>query len=135
MGEWYEYRLAAYKLGKLELDELISVGVDDFFAGIRISKEESLELNGVQVDRNKYPSLQQNAAQVKDKACILPKPLIITVNINGHPAQALLNSGSLGDFMSTSLTDQLKVKLETLEVPLPVQLAVQGLRSRVNSCT
>ena len=135
LGEWYEYRLAAYKLGKLELDELISVGVDDFFVGIRISEEESLELNGVQVDRNKYPSLQRNAAQVKDKACILPKPLIITVNINGHPAQALLDSGSLGDFMSTSLTDQLKVQLETLEVPLLVQLAVQGSRSHVNSCT
>jgi len=36
--------------------------------------------------------------------------------------------------MSTSLADQLKVKLETLEAPLPVQLVVQGSRTRVNSC-
>ena len=134
LGEWYEYRLATYELGNLEFDEKITSYVDDFFAGIKISEDEPLELNGVQVDRNKYPTLQRNAARVKDKARILPKPLIITVSINGHPARALLDSSSLGDFMSTSLADQLKVKLETLEVPLPVQLAVQGSRSRVNSC-
>jgi hypothetical protein len=134
LGEWYEYRLATYELGNLDLDEKISSYVDDFFAGIKISEDEPLELNGVQVDRNKYPMLQRNAARVKDKARILPKPLIITVSINGHPARALLDSGSLGDFMSTSLADQLKVKVETLETPLPVQLAVQGSRTRVNSC-
>ena len=131
LGEWYEYRLATYELGELELDETISSYIDDFFTGIKVSEEQPLELNGVQVDRTKYPMLQRNAAQVKDKGRILPKPLVITVNINGHLAR---DSGSLGDFMSTSLADQLKVKLETLEAPLPVQLAVQGSRTRVNSC-
>jgi hypothetical protein len=97
------------------------------------TKEERVELNGAQVDRNKYPTLQRNAAQVKDKARILPKPLIVTVNINGHLARALLDSGSLGDFMSTNLADQLNVNTEWLEVPLTVQLAVQGSRSRSNS--
>ena len=29
--------------------------------------EEAIELAGIQVDRNKYPALQQNAAQVKGK--------------------------------------------------------------------
>ncbi|KIM36975.1 hypothetical protein M413DRAFT_77523, partial [Hebeloma cylindrosporum] len=127
LGEWYEYRLASYESDKLDLDE----DIGDISPGVC---EEPLELNGVQVDRNKYPTLQRNAARVNDKARILPKPLIITVNINGHPARALLDSGSLGDFMSTSLADQLKVKLVPLEVPLSVQLAVQGSRTRVNSC-
>ena len=86
------------------------------------------------MDRNKYPTIQQNAAQVNNRACVLPKPLIITVNIDGHPAQALLDSGSLGDFISSSLADQLKVKMETVATPLPVQLAVQGSRTHVNSC-
>jgi hypothetical protein len=35
-------------------------------------------------------------------------------------------------FMSTTLTDQLKVKRIVLEKPLPLQLAVQGSRSKIN---
>jgi hypothetical protein len=94
--------------------------------------DSAVQLSGVQVDRNKYPALQRNAVQVKGKARVLPKPLIVTVNINGHPARALLDSGSLGDFMSANLADQLEVEKEKLELPLTVQLAVQGSRSRVN---
>ena len=60
---------------------------------------EDLDLAGVQVDRSKYPALQQNAAQVKGKHRVLPKPLVVKVAVNGHPARALLDSGSLGDFI------------------------------------
>ena len=47
---------------------------------------ETLELGhgGVQVDRNKYPSLQQNATQVKNSQRVLPKPIVVKVEINGH---------------------------------------------------
>jgi hypothetical protein len=48
--------------------------------------EDQLELNRVQVDCNKFLALQQNAVQVKDKASILLRPLIITVKIDGHLA-------------------------------------------------
>ena len=95
--------------------------------------EESIELAGIQVDRNKYPALQRNAAQVKGNQRILPKPVIIKVTVNGHPARALLDSGSLGDFMSSTLADQLGVRKTLLDVPLALQLAVQGSRSKVNS--
>ena len=97
--------------------------------------EQNLELGGIQVDRNKYPALQRNAAQVKGNQRILPKPIIIKVTVEGHPARALLDSGSLGDFMSSTLADQLKVKKTTLDVPLALQLAVQGSRSKVNAVT
>ena len=93
----------------------------------------SVELNGVQVDRNKYPFLQRNSAQVKGNIRILPKPIVVRVTINGHPARALLDSGSLGDFLSSTLADQLSIKKEALEFPLSLQLAVQGSRSKVNS--
>ena len=53
--------------------------------------------------------------------------------MNGHPARALLDSGSLGDFMSTTLADQLGVEKTVLETPLALQLAVQGSRSKVNT--
>ena len=92
-----------------------------------------MELGGVQVDRNKYPSLQRNAVQVKGNQRILPKPIIVKVDINGRPARVLLDSGSLGDFISSTLADQLAVKREQLATPLSLQLAVQGSRSKVNS--
>jgi hypothetical protein len=63
---------------------------------------------------------------------MVPKPVVIVIHINRHPARALLDSGSLGDFMSTSLADQLKVCKVALKKPLPLQLAVKGSRSKVN---
>ena len=99
------------------------------------TSEETIELGGIQVDRNKYPTLQRNAAQVKGNQRILPKPIVIKVTVNGHPARALLDSGSLGDFMSSTLADQLGIKKTALDVPLALQLAVQGSRSKVNSVT
>ena len=94
-----------------------------------------LELGGIQVDRNKYPQLQRNAAQVKDKQRVLPKPIVIRVSVNGHPARALMDTGSLGDFISSTLADQLSVKRQTLDTPLSLQLAMQGSRSKVNAVT
>ena len=44
----------------------------------------SVELNGVQVDRNQYPSLQRNSARVKGNQRILPKPIVVKVTINGR---------------------------------------------------
>jgi hypothetical protein len=91
-----------------------------------------LELNRVQVPRGSYAALQRNAAVPKDFTRTVPKPVVIVVHVNGHPARALLDSGSLGDFMSTSLADQLKVQKVMLWKPLSLQLAVQGSRSKVN---
>jgi len=77
--------------------------------------------------------LQRNAAQVKGHHRILPKPIMVKVTINDQPARALLDSGSLGDFMSSTLADQLAMKRSILDAPLSLQLAVQGSRSKVNS--
>ena len=94
----------------------------------------NLELNGVQVPRGTYPAVQRNAASVKASR-VVPKPIVITVKINNHPARALLDSGSLGDFMSSTLADQLKVDRVKLELPLGLQLAIQGSRSKINTGT
>jgi hypothetical protein len=94
-----------------------------------------LSLNGVQVDRNKYVSVQRNAARLKGASeRLLPKPVVIRVNVNGSPMRALVDSGSLGDFISSTAVDQLKLKRTELDKPLGLQLAVQGSRSRINSC-
>ena len=91
-----------------------------------------LELNGQQVEAGTYPAVQRNSAYTRDPSRKIPKPLVIHVMINGHRACALVDSGSLGDFMSSTLAEQLKLKKKQLTTPLPVQLAVQGSRSKVN---
>ena len=91
-----------------------------------------LELNGQQVEAGTYPAVQRNSAYTRDPSRKIPKPLVIHVMINGHRARALVDSGSLGDFMSSTLAEQLKLKKKQLTTPLPVQLAVQGSRSKVN---
>ncbi|KAE9386022.1 hypothetical protein BT96DRAFT_968398, partial [Gymnopus androsaceus JB14] len=83
-----------------------------------------LELNGVQVPRDQYAGLQRNAASVKDPGRKIPRPVVVEVKIDGHPAKALIDSGSLGDFISNTL--------EELKTPLTLQLAVQGSRSKIN---
>ncbi|OSC99262.1 hypothetical protein PYCCODRAFT_1373452, partial [Trametes coccinea BRFM310] len=77
-------------------------------------------------------ALQRNAASARDIRRLIPEPVVVVVNINGHPARALLDSGSLSDFMSAKMAHQLGVKVFELEKPLPVHLAVQGSRAKIN---
>ncbi|KZT21630.1 hypothetical protein NEOLEDRAFT_1073350, partial [Neolentinus lepideus HHB14362 ss-1] len=83
-------------------------------------------------DRVHTHHLERNAARMKDFTRVLPKPLVVVVQINGAPVRALLDSGSLADFVSTTLVDQLHLKTDILVKPLSVQLAVTGSRSKVN---
>ncbi|OAX32782.1 hypothetical protein K503DRAFT_794673 [Rhizopogon vinicolor AM-OR11-026] len=71
-----------------------------------------VELNGQQVMPGAYPAIQRNAAVTCDFKCLIPKPIVIVVHINGRPAWALIDSA--------------------LEKPLTIQLAVQGSWSKVN---
>jgi Retroviral aspartyl protease len=76
-------------------------------------------------------ALEQNVVCVKGADRICLKPIVVVVSINGQSCRALIDSGSFSDFMSTTLADQLKVKLEVLDKPLPLQLAVSGSRGKV----
>ncbi|KAJ3730437.1 hypothetical protein C8R42DRAFT_568408, partial [Lentinula raphanica] len=93
---------------------------------------EAIMVGGVQIPQGEYGALQRNAASVKDPGRKVARPLIIVVRINGQPVKALLDSGSLGDFISTKLADQLTLKKRELTRPLVLQLAVQGSRSKIN---
>ncbi|KAE9383129.1 hypothetical protein BT96DRAFT_844508, partial [Gymnopus androsaceus JB14] len=94
--------------------------------------EFCISLNGVQVPRGTYPAVQRNAAMTKDFSRQIPKPLVVVVKLNGQPARALIDTGSLGDFVSSTFADQLGIRKIELTKPLPLQLAVQGSRSRIN---
>ncbi|KIJ27687.1 hypothetical protein M422DRAFT_271110 [Sphaerobolus stellatus SS14] len=65
--------------------------------------------------------LEQNNSKPKDPTRHVPKPLIITIKINGQPARALVDSGSLLDFVSTTLVDQLKLPTVPFARPQPLQ--------------
>jgi hypothetical protein len=78
---------------------------------------------------------RRNAAVPKDYERLIPNPLIVKVKINGHPANALLDTGSYGDFILSSLADQLRLKHTELNKQIPLQLAVQGLHPKINCGT
>lgn len=63
---------------------------------------------------------------------LVAKPLVVVVTVNGHPVRALVDSGSLGDLISTAVADQLALQREELAEPITLQLAVQGSRSKIN---
>ncbi len=93
---------------------------------------ECLKLNATQAQRGDFTAVQRNSANVQDARRKIPRMLVIVVKVNGHPCRALIDTGSMGDFISTTIVDQLGLKRIVLSVPLPLQMAVQGSRSKIN---
>ena len=84
---------------------------------------------------NNFDTIEYTIVYTKDfKRCILC-PIIITVKINRELVRAIIDSGSLVDFMSTKFADQISIRKIVLAKPLPIQLTVQGSRLKVNYCT
>ncbi|KAF7371586.1 Transcription factor [Mycena venus] len=84
------------------------------------------------VKEDEIYTLERNASRVKDYKRLVPKPVIVVVHLNGHPVRALIDSGSLADFVSTTLVDQLKLETEQLKKPLAVGMASSGSRTMCN---
>jgi hypothetical protein len=96
------------------------------------------DLDGIYVGSIEKPALthlQRNASPTRDFTRTIPNPIVVAVKINGYAARALLDTGSHGDFVSTSLVDQLKLKTLTLEKPIPLHMSVQGSCSKINYIT
>ena len=53
-------------------------------------------------------------------------------HVNDQSVRALIDTGSLADFMSLTLVEQLQLEHVMLEKPLTIQLAIQGSRLKVN---
>jgi len=64
-------------------------------------------------------ALERSSARPKGTSRLLPKPIVILVYLNHKPCRALLDCGSLTDFVSTTLVDQLKLKYSVLENTSP----------------
>lgn len=111
-------------------DESVTERISLHAAGIKKSPKKMSR-----VEEEKIENVERTAMKVKDFTRKLPKPVIIEVFVNGKPARALIDSGSLADFMSTTLADQLRVERDLLAKPLTLQMAVQGSRSKINCGT
>jgi hypothetical protein len=79
--------------------------------------------------------LQCHTSRPKLTGHLTPRSLVVVVLINDLPCHALLDSGSLMDFVSTTVVDQLKLKFDLLEKPIPLQLVVSSSRSIVKATT
>ncbi|KAF9440102.1 hypothetical protein P691DRAFT_794197 [Macrolepiota fuliginosa MF-IS2] len=90
-------------------------------------------MTGTQTPNTSLPGkLEHLALQVKGiPLSLIPKPIIVMVKVEGQCCQALLDTGSMGDFVSTTLADQLKLKLVELKEPLVLQLVISGSQEKV----
>src|ERR1700761_4184428 len=79
--------------------------------------------------------MYRTAMWEKDSEQILPKQVIVEATVNEQAVCTLLDTGSMMDFISTRLVDQLKIKTEILVKPIPLFLAVSGSCSVVNHST
>ena len=70
--------------------------------------------------------LEKTSMQVKDQSRKVLEPIVVLASINGKEVRALIDTGSMANFVSTTVVEQLKLKKEVYAKPLSVQLAVHG---------
>ncbi|KAI0323422.1 hypothetical protein GY45DRAFT_1211891, partial [Cubamyces sp. BRFM 1775] len=72
-------------------------------------KPQGRKSKPVEVPSNAVPAIERNAMRPKDSTRKAPMPIVVSVTVNGHRARALLDTGCMADFISTTLVDQLKI--------------------------
>ena len=107
----------------------------EFFADDYSPRQHTTTLCAVKPQPAPHSTIERNAASTKDKARLVPAPIVLDVKVEGQPARALLDSGSLADFMSSRFADQVRLRRKALDKPLLVALAVSGSRSMSNYST
>lgn len=99
-------------------------------------EDTRIQLNAIGLKGKKQPEGRQvterNASRPKDITRRMPKLIVVEAKINGHEVRVLLDSGSLGDFITTTVVDQLRIPREPLAKAIGLQMAVTGSRSMIN---
>ncbi|QRV81672.1 Transposon Ty3-I Gag-Pol polyprotein [Ceratobasidium sp. AG-Ba] len=94
-----------------------------------------IELNATRTKKiNQKMEIERNSSVPKDLERKTSSALIAEVFINSKSCRALFDSGSLGDFISSTIVDQLKIKAEVLAKPIGLSMAVAGSRSQIKHC-
>jgi Aspartyl protease len=79
--------------------------------------------------------ISRSAARPKDFERRVPNPITVLARIENNEIAALIDTGSGGDFISTTVVDQLGLKLEPLAKPLQCQLAATGSGTMIQYST
>ena len=89
-----------------------------------------IEVNAVKT-KQKQGRVVKNLPISKDIERNVAMAIVVEMLVNEKPARVLLDSGSLGDFISSTLVDQLNIKPQTLEKPIGLTMAVAGLHEAI----
>ncbi|KAG8793959.1 hypothetical protein FRC12_001018 [Ceratobasidium sp. 428] len=86
-----------------------------------------IELYTTKIKKNREcEELEWNSATPEDMEQKVAKAIVVEMFINGKSCWVLLDSGSLGDFISSTTVNQLKIKTEVLAKPMGLAMAVAG---------
>ncbi|KAJ7353162.1 hypothetical protein DFH08DRAFT_987264 [Mycena albidolilacea] len=82
--------------------------------------EDEVELfcGKAQIPADGYNGLRCMVSMPKTPNRVVAKPLVVVAHVNNQPARALIDSGSLGDLISTTMADQLHLGRSKLEDPI-----------------
>lgn len=94
--------------------------------------DKFIEINAIKTKkRSTRIEVERNSATPKDFERKVASAIIVDMDINGQSCRVLLDSGSLGDFISSTVVDQLKIKTEVLAKPIGLTMAVAGSRGSI----
>jgi len=137
VARWYRRRVGRFWTQIFEHPDDVDIGESlyrlfNVADGSRQGTADVVELYHTRVVQSRFSTIQRNVAMTRDFKQTIPKPIVVVAHVNGQPARALIDTGSLADFISLTLVEQLKLERVMLEKLLTIQLAVQGSRSKVN---
>ena len=75
-----------------------------------------------------------NSLKPKDFKQVVLKAIIVECVLEGKQVRALLDTGSLSDFISTIIVDQMKLEAAHLSKPIVCQMAPSRSRTMITSC-
>ena len=78
--------------------------------------------------------VEHNSSKPKDFNQVVPKAIIVECMLEGIQVRALLDTGSLSDFISTTIIDQIKLEVAHLSKPTVCQMATSGSRTMITTC-
>jgi hypothetical protein len=120
-----EIETVAHALEREERHHAIERGLESNTVSSNPKSTQTSQLPG------RVKTLTRTAAKPKDAERKVPKYLVVNAEIAGHTVRALIDSGSLADFVSTTLVDQLGLELHELAKPIPCTMAASGSRTMI----
>ena len=120
-----QYRPSIFRDSALNRQQGIMLHAIKLMVGVSQARKRTKATEGA------FP-VERTAMRLKDQSKKVPEPVVVLAKVNGQQIRALLDTGSMADFLSTTLVDQLDLRKEYYSKPLSVQLAVHGSRPKIN---